>query len=115
MLQLKSSKEMTNKIYEVIGMYQVKMEYLKKFSHVSTAEFCEVLEVGEMGSTYGSYLIDKLIDKYEVTTDSDVIEQLYDLKNALRDGKIIEYIENYSMTDIISFSEMDLFLEIREA
>lgn len=92
-------------------MYQVKMEYLKKISHVSTAEFCEVLEVGEMGSTYGSYLI----DKYEVTTDSDVIEQLYDLKNALRDGKIIEYIENYSMTDIISFSEMDLFLEIREA
>lgn len=39
MLQLKSSKEMTNKIYEVIGMYQVKMEYLKKISHVSTAEF----------------------------------------------------------------------------
>lgn len=77
--------------------------------------FCEVLEVDEMENSYGAYLVGKLIDKYEVTTDSDVIEQLYDLKNALRDGKIIEYIENYSMTDIISFSEMDLFLEIREA
>ena len=96
-------------------MYQVKMEYLKKFSHVSTAEFCEVLEVGEMGNSYGTYLVNELINEYEAITDLDVIGQLYDLKNALRDGKIIEYIENYSMTDIISFSEMDLFLEIREA
>lgn len=96
-------------------MYQVKMEYVKKFSHVSTSEFCEVLEVGEMGSTYGAYLVDKLIDKYEITTDSDIMDQLYNLKNALKNGKINEYIKNYSMTDIISFGEMDLFLEIREA
>lgn len=96
-------------------MYQVKMEYVKKFSHVTKREWeeQEQLEPTEKND-YLSFLVNNLIDEHCAILGDEDMTLLDDLQYSLKRGKLDEFIRVWGDDILVSLGEMDLFVKIEK-